>query len=43
MTSTHNTMKHIIALPFAIGIFIVPAYIDNKFIPWIMNIIENIL
>jgi hypothetical protein len=36
-------MKHIISYPIATLVFIAPAYIDNKLVPWIITLIENIL
>jgi hypothetical protein len=35
-------MNQIIATPFALALLITPAYIDNKLVPWIMALIENI-
>jgi len=35
-------MKLIIATPFTLALLITPAYLDNKLVPWIMALIENI-
>jgi len=36
-------MKHIISYPIATLVFIAPAYINNKLVPALIELIKNIL